>query len=256
MIGRVRKRIAVAIPIVALFVSGAFAFVHAQIPKTFKNLKVLPKDITQPALVMQMREIAGALGVRCGYCHAGGSPATLEGVDFASDSLETKRVARAMMRMTREINETLLPTTGRDKSRLMEVRCITCHHGAKRPETLADTLQRALDRGGVPEVTTAYRSLRDQYYGRAVYDFGEPALSWFAELAARRPGKADVAIPLLELNLEYFPKSVNTRVALGDRLIAKGDTAAAIKRWQEAVEIDPNNNFVKGKIEEVRGKVR
>jgi hypothetical protein len=249
-------RVAVAVAVGCALASSTVGFVHAQIPEKFKNLKVLPRDISRPALVQQMREVAGALGVRCGFCHSGGNPETLEGVNFASDSLETKRVARVMMRMTREINSSLLPQTGRDTTRLARVSCVTCHHGARRPETLADTLQRALQAGGAPAAIGAYRALRDQYYGRAVYDFGEGTLQWVSELAARRPEQLDASIALLELNLEFFPKSVNTRVALGDRMVAKGDTAEAVKQWQDALELQPDNHFVQGKLEAVRGVKR
>lgn len=227
---------------------------RAQIPQTFKNLKVFPRDIPRQELISQMRQMAGALGVRCGHCHAGGNPQTLEGIDFASDSLETKRVARVMIRMTREINSSLLPLTGRDTTRLARVSCVTCHHGARRPEALADTLLRALRSHGTQEAVASYRALRDQYYGRAVYDFGEGALQWVAEQAARLPEHADASIPLLELNLEFFPKSVNTRAALGDRLIAKGDTTAAIKQWEAALAIEPDNQWVQGKIQAARGR--
>ncbi|HET9325525.1 MAG TPA: c-type cytochrome [Candidatus Eisenbacteria bacterium] len=253
---RTTRRLAVTFLLAAVLASGAAAFVDAQIPQTFKNLRVLPKDIARPALIGEMREMAGALGVRCGHCHPGGNPETLQGVDFASDSLESKRVARTMIRMTREINSAFLPMTGRDTMRMARVRCVTCHHGARRPETLADTLHRALDRGGAPMVTAAYRSLREQYYGRAVYDFGEGALWFMAEQATRKAATAEAAIPLLELNLEFFPKSVNTRIALGDRLIANGDTAAAIRRWHEALELEPGNRFIQSKLDAVRGGKR
>jgi len=104
----------------------------AQIPEKFTNLRVLPKDIPREELVRVMRGFTGALGVRCNHCHVGPGPATLEGFDFASDDKEAKRVARVMMRMTREINTRLLPQTGR--SPLTEVRCMTCHRGVAKPE--------------------------------------------------------------------------------------------------------------------------
>ena len=34
-----------------------------------KNLQVLPKDTPRPQLIAMMRGVAGALGVRCNYCH-------------------------------------------------------------------------------------------------------------------------------------------------------------------------------------------
>ncbi|HEX4933437.1 MAG TPA: c-type cytochrome, partial [Gemmatimonadaceae bacterium] len=84
----------------------------AQIPDTFTNLQTLPKDIKKQELASMMRGISGALGVRCGHCHAGGDPETLKGVDFASDEKKEKKIARAMMKMTGEINGTLLPAAG------------------------------------------------------------------------------------------------------------------------------------------------
>ena len=53
----------------------------------------------------------------------------------------------------------------------------------------------------------------------------------------REPTTKDAPIALLELNREFFPESVNTRVTLGDRLIAKGDPTAAVKRWEEAPHV-------------------
>jgi hypothetical protein len=247
-------RLVVALVVAAVLVGGAGVFlVHAQIPSTFKNLQVMPKDISRAQLIAEMREMAGSLGVRCNHCHTGGNPQTLEGMDFASDTLEAKRVARAMMKMTREINATFLPATGRDPAHMAQVKCITCHHGGLEPETLADTLLRAIDQGGAPAATAAYRDLREKFHGRSRYDFGEQSLSWTAEQAARKPANADAAIALLELNMEFFPKSANTLVVLGDRYALKGDTTAAIARWNQALAIEPGNRFIQSKIDQARG---
>src|SRR5207253_842020 len=78
---------------------------EAQIPETFKNLQVLPKDIPARELVMTMRSYASALGVRCAHCHVGADRPELAGADFASDEREAKRTARLMMRMVKAINE-------------------------------------------------------------------------------------------------------------------------------------------------------
>ena len=118
--------------LLAALTLAAAAPAPAQIPEKFTNLQVLPRDIPREELVRVMRGFTGALGVRCNHCHVGPGPATLEGFDFASDDKETKRVARVMMRMTQEINTRLLPQTGR--SPLTEVRCMTCHRGAAKPE--------------------------------------------------------------------------------------------------------------------------
>ncbi|HEX3155425.1 MAG TPA: hypothetical protein VHV32_12410, partial [Candidatus Angelobacter sp.] len=57
----------------------------AQIPDKFTNLQVLSKETPKAELVSIMRTYAGDLGVRCGFCHTGGDPNTLQGVNFASD---------------------------------------------------------------------------------------------------------------------------------------------------------------------------
>ena len=41
----------------------------AQFPDKFRNLKVLPKDISKHELESTMRGFAFALGVRCDHCH-------------------------------------------------------------------------------------------------------------------------------------------------------------------------------------------
>ena len=59
--------------------------VAGQIPDTFENLQVLPTDISRAELVSIMRGFSMALGVRCAYCHPGGSGGSLQGVDFKTD---------------------------------------------------------------------------------------------------------------------------------------------------------------------------
>src|SRR6476620_11740875 len=66
----------------------------------FKNLKVLPKDISKEQLDTIMHRFNAALGVRCNFCHAfkDGKP------DFPSDEKKEKDIARYMLHMTSEIN--------------------------------------------------------------------------------------------------------------------------------------------------------
>src|SRR6516165_9539741 len=101
----------------------------AQPPWKAKNLKFFPADITRDALTQRMREFAFALDVRCQYCHAGGNGVTLDGVDFASDEKPTKLKARAMLKMTEQINKNLLTEVPSRAEPRVEVNCATCHHG-------------------------------------------------------------------------------------------------------------------------------
>src|SRR5262245_38676617 len=85
--------------------------VSAQIPKKFENLRVLPKDISRDSLLTVMFGFADGLGVECGYCHTGGDPRTLIGVQFKSDDKPTKVRARAMYTITSQVNALLRADT-------------------------------------------------------------------------------------------------------------------------------------------------
>src|SRR5262245_37187313 len=61
-----------------------------------KNLKILPKDMSKADIKKLMKSIASALGVECEHCH--------NTDNFAEDG-EKKEEARAMMRMTGDINK-------------------------------------------------------------------------------------------------------------------------------------------------------
>ncbi|MBE7175448.1 MAG: c-type cytochrome [Mucilaginibacter polytrichastri] len=101
----------------------------------FKNLKILPKNISHEELDKVMDEFKTALGVRCGFCHAkkADDPSKL---DFASDENHHKDIARHMMKMTASINKKYFkPKSGKMDVAMMKVRCITCHNGEKEPKS-------------------------------------------------------------------------------------------------------------------------
>src|SRR6059058_3640019 len=50
----------------------------------FKNLKVLPKDISRADLLSTMKFFSQSLGVRCTNCHVGEEGKPLSTFDFAS----------------------------------------------------------------------------------------------------------------------------------------------------------------------------
>ena len=85
-----------------------FAFIivgvtKGQIPDTFTNLKVLPKDISKDRLVDIMKSFTHSLGVRCNYCHEGGEGQPLSTYNFQTDKKTTKQTARIMMNMVKDI---------------------------------------------------------------------------------------------------------------------------------------------------------
>ena len=222
----------------------------AQIPDEFTNLQVLPKDTEKPALIEAMREFAGGLGVRCNHCHVGENGDSLEGMDFASDDKETKRVAREMMRMTREINATFLPRTGRED--LLAVNCRTCHHGVERPQDLRDLLAGVLEEGGVEAVGVRYRKLHGEYFGKGAYNFSEFTLTSLAERAARQQGDPATALALLDLNAELHPESSYTYVMQARIHMMSGARDDAIESFERALEIAPDNAWAHQQLERLK----
>jgi tetratricopeptide (TPR) repeat protein len=220
----------------------------AQIPDEFTNLELFPKDIGKRDLVSAMRQFASSLGVRCNHCHVG--PDNLQGMDFATDELETKRVARSMMQMTDAINSNLLPASGRDP--LLRVGCVTCHRGITRPEDLGDILSAAVEEGGVDDAVARYRELRDEHYGSGAYDFSAGTLNGLAETLAREKQDMDGAIKTLELNVEFNPEAAYSFMMLGQLQLMKGDKDSAVASLERALELEPENERAKTMLERAK----
>ena len=103
----------------------------------FKNLKVLPQNITHDELITTMRGFARALGGRCDTCHVQ-IPGETNKFDFPNDAKDEKRTARIMIRMVRNINGNFISKIPREHDEPAEekpvVQCWTCHRGHKQPE--------------------------------------------------------------------------------------------------------------------------
>jgi len=85
----------------------------------WKNLKVLPQDITKDSLMGLMRGYNAALGVKCNHCHA---------QDKASDEKHEKDITRHMIKLTNELNAKEFAPIGAEYAQAIE--CATCHRGA------------------------------------------------------------------------------------------------------------------------------
>lgn len=117
-----------------IVVAAAVAFTDAK-PKDsgFKNLKVLPKDISADSLQIVMDAFSESLDVGCKYCHAPDAKDKTE-LDYASDDNAIKELARDMMRMTNAINQTYMQQFNADKKKTIQtVTCNTCHRGKAIP---------------------------------------------------------------------------------------------------------------------------
>jgi hypothetical protein len=195
-----------------------------------------------------MRNITGALGVRCQFCHVGEEGMPLERFDFAKDEKRTKLVARQMMRMVEDINRRLDTLPERNPAApSLQVTCATCHRGVSRPMPLAALIETTATAAGADSATRLYRALRERYFGRDAYDFGEPSLS-IAAFRLGRAGRFDDAFALLRLNEELFPGSSAMSVFRGNINLMRGDTTAAAAAFREAVRRDPRNDEAKGRL--------
>ena len=115
---------------------SAFVAVGMTIPykKERKNLKVLPKDISDAKLDSIMQSYNVALGVDCNFCHAPAKDNERK-LDFVSDEKPEKAIARSMMKLTVKINKKYFGAKHAViTDSTMAITCITCHHGTPHPE--------------------------------------------------------------------------------------------------------------------------
>ena len=226
----------------------------AQIPKKFENLRVLPKDISRDSLLQVMFGFADGLGVECGYCHTGGDPRTLIGVQFKSDAKPTKVRARAMYTITAQTNSLLrADTNGRQLG--AAVTCLTCHRGLPDPRPLHEVIAATIAGAGTDSGIAQYRDLRTRYLDRGHFDFGEASLNIVAQGLARG-GRRDDAIRVLELNKEFHPDRPTLNFDLAELLLARGDSARALDLYQVALAGQPLNSRLRARIDSLRAAVK
>jgi len=157
--------------IIGVILFQAFTIAHQP---QFKNLQVLPKDISGHDLDSVMHHFTASLGVKCNFCHVVDTVARK--LDAANDAKPEKNIARKMMLMAIDINKNYFRNMeqhdmdhdhdmnkdmphdsamvsnpdsdknkeqGMDTSMVMEpskymlrsVTCYTCHRGDPHPET-------------------------------------------------------------------------------------------------------------------------
>lgn len=109
------------------------------------------------------------------------------------------------------------------------------------------------DSAGADSAIAAYRALREHYYGRASYDFGDvPLADVGAALRAR--GKTADALRFYTLNTELAPTSAFAFREAAQAQLAAGDTTAAIRDFQKALSINPNDRQAKGILDRLGAK--
>ena len=114
------------------FVLIGVAAVQAPYQKE-RNLKILPKDISDQKLDSIMQTYNVALGVKCEFCHVP-KQGFKDSLDYASDKEPMKEEARKMMRMTIDINRNNFWLNKAERPEYLHtVTCKTCHRGEAFP---------------------------------------------------------------------------------------------------------------------------
>lgn len=220
-------------------------------PEKFTNLEVLPDSIPRDTLVQLMAGFTRALGVRCTYCHVGEEGRPLSTYDFASDEKHPKEMARRMLRMVAAINGEYLGDHRHGDEPPVRVTCATCHRGLTAPRPLQDQLLLAWQAGGIDSALTAYAALRERYYGRAAYDFGEVALVDAANGVDRTGATAD-ALSLLRRNTQEHPQSAFAWRSLAEAQSKAGDRSGAIASYERALALQPGDQRSAARLRELR----
>lgn len=221
-----------------------------QAPPPLKNLQVMSKDSTRQDVQAMMGAFTQALGVGCNHCHVDDEPDGRPN-DMASDEKRPKTVARAMMKLTMDLNGRLPGVVAKEAAATMHVGCATCHRGVAIPKQITEILSETAAATGAPAAIEQYKALRKKYYGGQAYDFSEGALVSFAGRATQA-NKADEALTWLNLNLEFYPNSARTYLGLANAFNRKGDKAQAITNAEKAVALDPQNAMAKRTLDSLK----
>jgi hypothetical protein len=101
------------------------------------DLKVLPTTWSRQQVGALMNTFNTSLGVQCSHCHAEDpnapppNPGQNPRLDYKLDTKPEKEVARAMIKMTMDLNAAARRPG--DADTVEKVSCYTCHRGAETP---------------------------------------------------------------------------------------------------------------------------
>lgn len=175
--------------------------------RKYKNLQVLPQDVSEDVLGEVMLANLRGLGLRrlegvgCLYCHVGDMEKPRSEWDYVSDAKPEKRKARVMMAMVQSINEQYLTRLDSRIDASYQVSCYTCHRGLTDPRPLFDVLWSEYETNGIDRAVARYRELHSRYLGTTAYDFRPSILLGLATRMSNR-GAVDDAVELAKVNAE------------------------------------------------------
>jgi CubicO group peptidase (beta-lactamase class C family) len=106
------------------------------------------------------------------------------------------------------------------------------------PKGIGAVVAGAIGRTGARDAIAAYGRLKAER--ASDYDFREPQLNSLG-YALMQERRLEDAIAVFELNVEAYPEEFNTYDSLGEALLARGDTAGAVRNYRKSVELNPEN---------------
>jgi hypothetical protein len=146
-----------------------------------------------------------------------------------------------MIKMVNDLNGKYLPaaTHSGAEASVGAINCMTCHRGSKSPVFIEDVLMRAHKAGGSDSAISAYRNLREVWYGRAKYDFGAPPLTNFT--ATLFDTDTIGAMAMQAMNIELNPKSVDAMLVYSQMLLELRDSSTALFYIDSALVMSPQH---------------
>ncbi len=125
------NKIFIVVAAISAFIASGMALPF----HTERNLKVLPKDISDAKLDSIMQAYTVALGVTCNFCHVKIKNTADSLLDYVSDAEPMKENARGMMRMVIDVNKTYFYFDKDIRPEYLNlVHCKTCHRGQPIPQ--------------------------------------------------------------------------------------------------------------------------
>jgi tetratricopeptide (TPR) repeat protein len=114
---------------------------------------------------------------------------------------------------------------------------------------IAEVLERTIEEKGVAAAVSQFRQLKGA--SPDDYDFGELQLYTLGQLLVEEKRLAD-ALAIAQLWVEVYPKSLTAYLGLGDAYMSGGQKEQAIATYKKALELDPTNSFVAGKLKQAQ----
>lgn len=126
--------------VLLLFIFIGIAAVKQPVNEEFKNLQVLPKNISADSLDKIMDGFTTMLGVDCKYCHTRDKKA--DTLMFDKDDKPEKEITRKMMLMTADINKNYFQFNENvSASQIQAVTCFTCHRAEPMPAKATEAVK-------------------------------------------------------------------------------------------------------------------